>query len=130
LVKTLVLCGEMDSDARRTDPGGRGRIAPQSKKDPLVLGQREARASMRSGLVAAVVLVGLAGGSVLVQAAPGPGNDLPNPYQAAIRNWGTLPDSRTWGSTAGVEIGPRNEIWAIDRCGVNTCDGSNLPPVH
>jgi sugar lactone lactonase YvrE len=58
------------------------------------------------------------------------GHDLPNPYQAAVRNWGNLPGGRTWGSTAGIEIGPHNEIWAIDRCGVNSCDGSDLPPVH
>ena len=67
---------------------------------------------------------------VFTQAPVSPGHDLPNPYQAAVRNWGVLPDNRTWGSTAGVEIGPRNEIWAIDRCGVNSCDGSNLPSVH
>src|SRR5579864_7812078 len=58
------------------------------------------------------------------------GDDLPDPYQAAVRNWGTLPDGRTWGSTAGIEIGPKGEIWAIDRCGANSCDGSNLPPIH
>ncbi len=56
--------------------------------------------------------------------------DFPNPYQAAMRNWGTLPEGRTWGSTAGVEIGPKGEVWAIERCGANSCDGSNLPPIH
>jgi streptogramin lyase len=61
--------------------------------------------------------------------APPPAN-LPNPYQAALRNWGTLPDGRTWGSTAGIEIGPKNEIWAIERCGANSCDGSDLPSIH
>ena len=75
-------------------------------------------------------LAGLGAGTVFTQAALEPGHDLPNPYQAAVRNWATLPDSRTWGSTAGVEIGPRNEIWAIERCGANSCDGSNLPVVH
>lgn len=56
--------------------------------------------------------------------------DFPNPYQPAVRNFGTLPDGRIWGSTAGVEIGPKGEIWAIERCGANSCDGSNLPSVH
>jgi streptogramin lyase len=56
--------------------------------------------------------------------------DFPNPYQPAMRNWGTLPEGRTWGSTAGIEIGPKGEIWAIERCGANSCDGSNLPSIH
>jgi hypothetical protein len=68
--------------------------------------------------------------SVVAQPASNSGHDLPNPYQAAIRNWGKLPDGRTWGSTAGIEVGPHNEVWAIDRCGVNSCDGSDLPPIH
>ena len=75
-----------------------------------------------------MALLGILAGPAGAQEDPAPG--LPNPYQAGVRNWGVLPDNRTWGSTAGVEIGPRNEIWAIDRCGVNSCDGSNLPPVH
>ena len=35
-----------------------------------------------------------------------------------------LPDGREWGSTAGVDAGKgRDDIWAIDRCGSNTCVG-------
>jgi hypothetical protein len=56
--------------------------------------------------------------------------DFPNPYQPAVRNWATLPEGRTWGSTAGIEIGPKGEIWAIERCGANSCDGSDLPSIH
>ena len=85
---------------------------------------------MRFSAFAALAVAGLLGVRVLGQTPVAPNHDLPNPYQAAARNWGVLPDNRAWGSTAGVEIGPRNEIWAIDRCGVNTCDGSNLPSVH
>ena len=37
-----------------------------------------------------------------------------------------LPDGRTWGSTAGVDAAKgRDDIWAIDRCGSNTCVGSH-----
>jgi DNA-binding beta-propeller fold protein YncE len=81
-------------------------------------------------LVVVAALLAALGTSVSVRAAGDSGQDLPNPYQAAVRNWGVLPDSRTWGSTAGIEIGPHNEIWAVDRCGVNSCDGSNLPSIH
>jgi hypothetical protein len=54
--------------------------------------------------------------------------NLPNPYQT-IRNWGTLPEGRTWGSTAGLDIGPDGQIWAYDRCGANNCDTSKLDPI-
>jgi DNA-binding beta-propeller fold protein YncE len=68
--------------------------------------------------------------ATLSQAAPQPPHGVPNPYEAPLLNWGTLPDGRPWGSTAGVEIGPRGDIWAIERCGANSCDGSPLPAVH
>ena len=54
---------------------------------------------------------------------------LPNPNPTVIKNWGELPDGRTWGSTAGVDIGPDGHIWAYDRCGANTCEGSNVDPI-
>jgi hypothetical protein len=85
---------------------------------------------MRLTVLLALALVGVSGGRGLTQAEIQAGNDLPSPYQGAGRNWGVLPDSRTWGSTAGIEIGPHNEIWAIERCGANNCDGSTLPSVH
>ena len=34
-----------------------------------------------------------------------------------------------WGSSAGIERGPHGEIWAIDRCGANTCDGCDKNPI-
>lgn len=57
-------------------------------------------------------------------------DELPNPYQPGVRNWAALPGGRAWGSTAGIDIGPKGELWAIDRCGANTCEGSSLPTVH
>jgi DNA-binding beta-propeller fold protein YncE len=61
-------------------------------------------------------------------------NPLPNPNPTVIKNWGRLPDGRTWGSSAGVEIGPDGHVWAYDRCGavdlaVATCEGSPLAPI-
>jgi sugar lactone lactonase YvrE len=77
-----------------------------------------------------VVLVGVWETRAFAQTATDPGQGLPNPYATAVRNWATLPGGRTWGSTAGIEVGPHNEIWAIDRCGANSCEGSDLPPIH
>src|SRR5258708_5758049 len=86
---------------------------------------------MRSYLgLAIVALLGLCGSRVRAAEMADPAAGLPDPYQAAVRNWAVLPDHRTWGSTAGIEIGPHNEIWAIDRCGVNSCETSDLPPIH
>ena len=57
-----------------------------------------------------------------------PVNDLPNPY--AGRRVMPLPDARAWGSTAGVDAAKgRDDIWAIDRCGSNTCVGSHANPL-
>src|SRR5688572_11353412 len=58
-----------------------------------------------------------------------PVNKLPNPYKS-IANWAKFPNGRTWGSTAGVDIAPDGKtVWAVDRCGSNTCVGSNLDPI-
>ena len=54
---------------------------------------------------------------------------LPNPTVKVIKNFGMLPDGRTWGSTAGIDIGPDGHIWAYDRCGANACPGSNVDPI-
>ena len=56
-----------------------------------------------------------------------PTNNLPNPYQGAVLQ---LPDGRTWGATAGVDIDKDGKsVWAIDRCGANSCVGSPLDPI-
>ncbi len=62
------------------------------------------------------------------QASSAPTNDAPNPYQTVL-NWAQLPDGRKWGSTAGVSVGPDGNIWAVDRCGANSCDGSTLDSI-
>ena len=60
-------------------------------------------------------------------------NNLPNPNPTVIKEWGPLPDGRTWGSTAGIDIGPDGHVWAYDRCGANAlaggCDTSEVAPV-
>jgi len=57
-----------------------------------------------------------------------PTNDLPNDYSP--RRVMPLPEGRQWGSTAGVDAAKgHSDIWAIDRCGSNTCVGSHVDPL-
>jgi hypothetical protein len=69
--------------------------------------------------IAIVALVIGAGASITGQ---------PNPY-ATIEKWGQLPEGRTWGSTSAVDVAPNGNLWVAERCGANTCAGSNLPPI-
>src|SRR5688572_31997459 len=77
---------------------------------------------------AALVLAGITGSGQGDVADPA-SRSLPNPAPKVIRNFGALPDGRTWGSTAGVDIGPDGQLWTYDRCGANACPGSNVDPI-
>ena len=80
-----------------------------------------ARPYLVGALVAAVVSVGAA-------AAP-PENGAPNPYRT-VDGWAKMPAGRTWGSTSAVEVAKDGKsIWVAERCGANTCAGSDLPAV-
>jgi sugar lactone lactonase YvrE len=73
----------------------------------------------------AATLVTLAAGGVQAQAPA----DLPNPYQR-IENLFKLPEGRVMGSTSAVEVDrDGTSVWVFDRCGANTCAGSNLAPI-
>jgi sugar lactone lactonase YvrE len=63
--------------------------------------------------------------AVLLAAQP---NSQPNPYRT-VEHWFTLPAGRTMGSTSSVLVAPNGHIWIAERCGANTCAGSNLPPI-
>jgi len=77
---------------------------------------------------AVLATAALTAGAVYSQAVA-PTNSLPNPYRS-IENWDKLPDGRKWGGTAGVAIDPDgSSIWVAERCGANSCAGSDLPPV-
>ena len=85
---------------------------------------------MKPILMITLAVLAWSAAQVSSQTLTAPVNDLPNPYQPGTRNWATHADGRAWGSTAGIDIGPKGEIWAIDRCGVNTCEGSTAPTIH
>jgi streptogramin lyase len=55
-------------------------------------------------------------------------NAQPNPYRT-IADWAKLPEGRAWGSTAGVDVDSHDHIWVAERCGANSCAGSNLAPI-
>ena len=40
-----------------------------------------------------------------------------------------MPAGRTMGSTSAVFVAPSGHIWVAERCGVNSCAGSDLAPV-
>ena len=88
------------------------------------------RSSTATAILAALCSVALLGSSARADAQmPKPLNDLPNPYRS-VDGWVQLPDGREWGSTAGVDIDPDGvHLWAIDRCGANSCADSDLDPI-
>jgi len=58
-----------------------------------------------------------------------PINNLPNPYET-VRNFGVLPGGRKWGSVSAVAVDVDGKhIWAGDRCGSNSCAGSDVNPI-
>ena len=87
--------------------------------------------SRRNRVLAMSAVVVLLGTTALTQndVVDPASRPLPNPTAKVIKNFGMLPDGRTWGSTAGVDIGLDGQIWAYDRCGANTCAGSNVDPI-
>ena len=66
------------------------------------------------------------------------GEGLPNPAPKVTRNWGQLPAGRKWGTSAGIDIDPKDgNVWAYERCGAGTagggarsiCDNNPVDPV-
>jgi DNA-binding beta-propeller fold protein YncE len=58
-----------------------------------------------------------------------PVNTLLNPYHS-IENWARMPEGRSWGSSAGVYVDPTGtSVWVAERCGANSCVGSDLAPI-
>jgi DNA-binding beta-propeller fold protein YncE len=107
-----------------------------------MISTRSRFAALFSTIVLAVVSVSLIGQAPQAPAAPPRGasgppehakvtpiNNLPNPYET-VRNFGTLPDGRKWGSVSAIHVDPDGKhIWVGDRCGANSCAGSNVNPI-
>lgn len=94
----------------------------------------------RASISCSLALVGIALLPALAQAQPGatgpaehadvpPVNFLPNPYET-VRNWSTPPQGRQWGSVSAINIDiDGKSVWIGDRCGANSCAGSDVDPV-
>lgn len=81
--------------------------------------------SIRLGMIA----LSVAATSLHAQATMPPTNDAPNPYQT-VSGWAKMPEGRVWGSTSAVAIDKDGvSVWVAERCGTNSCVGSNLDPV-
>ena len=88
-------------------------------------------AESRARTISGGALIALAGSIALAQTPSQPSASLPNPFGAPILDWSRLPSgSEGGGHVAGIEVGPRGEIWAIGRCGTSSCDQSNLAFVN
>jgi DNA-binding beta-propeller fold protein YncE len=80
------------------------------------------------GAIIAILGITSAGRIQVTAADIQPTNSQPDPYRT-IENWAKLPEGRPWGSTAGVTVDRKGNIWVAERCGANTCAGSKLAPI-
>ena len=94
----------------------------------IIMHNRTALPIGRTLLVTAILALALPQAVTAQRGASGPPehaavepiNHLPNPYET-VRDWGVLPDNRTWGSVSAVNIDIDGvHVWAGDRCGVNS----------
>src|SRR5260221_13170018 len=57
------------------------------------------------------------------------GQGFPNPNPTVTKNWGQLPAGRKWGTTAGIDIDPKDgNVWAYERCGAGAGGGAGGGP--
>jgi sugar lactone lactonase YvrE len=59
-----------------------------------------------------------------------PDLSVPSPFEMPQYNWAHTADGKPWGSTSGVDVDAKGNVWMIGRCGANNCDGSNVGPVY
>src|SRR5579884_826316 len=70
----------------------------------------------------------VAAAAVVYAASDAAPNSQPNPYRT-ITGWYQLPEGRTMGSTSAVMPDGKGHIWVAERCGKNSCAGSDLAPI-
>jgi streptogramin lyase len=76
----------------------------------------------------ATIAITVAGGPRAHAQAADP-NSAPNTYRAG-ESFGQMPADRNMGAPIGVEIDRDGKsLWVFDRCGANSCAGSDLAPI-
>ena len=50
-----------------------------------------------------------------------------NPYRED--GWAKLPEGRRFGEISAIDVDRDGGVWIFERCGANSCAGSNLPPI-
>ena len=80
----------------------------------------------RPGLTISLVLTGIF--LTFAWGASNEPNAQPNPYRT-IEDYFKMPQGRSWGSAAGAYVDSHDNIWVAERCGANSCVGSNLDPI-
>jgi sugar lactone lactonase YvrE len=81
-----------------------------------------------SKLTKSALVMGI-GASLAAVATDASAQGYPNPFRPNY-SWAQMPAGRTMGSTSSVYPTPDgNQIWVAERCGANTCLGSNVDPV-
>jgi DNA-binding beta-propeller fold protein YncE len=84
---------------------------------------------MRTAITATILLsLSVASGARAQAPDDAARNSYPNPYRT-IANWAKLPEGRIWGAAAGIDVDRHGHIWVAERCGANTCAGSDLAPI-
>lgn len=83
---------------------------------------------MRFTLAAASTVVIAMFGTMAYSQSNSNANAYPNPYHV-VPGWGKLPEGRPWGSTNAPTVDSKGHIWIGERCGANSCAGSNLEPI-
>ncbi len=56
-------------------------------------------------------------------------NNQPDPYRATVSDFLKLPPGRAMGSSSAVAVDSKGNVWVFDRCGANSCAGSDLDPI-
>jgi DNA-binding beta-propeller fold protein YncE len=100
---------------------------------------RSSRFQFRALLLAAalIALASITGIAVARQTAPGSdpqaGQNLdlpnqPNSYHMTA-DFISMPPGRVLGSTNAINVDSQGHIWVFERCGVNSCSGSDVDPI-
>ena len=110
-------------------PGGPGHDPRMTCSDPqCVTPSKEIDVTLtvrfgRCGIGVALAALLTLGGTVELQA-----QTPTNPFRSDY-NWGVLPEGRVWGSVSAIYPAGDGNRWVAERCGQNSCVGSDLDPV-